>query len=206
MNEKIKCTDNRGYTLTNDQEYDVVRREGKFIFVVNDKDKLARYSAEMFEEEAPLPPPPPPRTEQDCINSISTQGNNVYYNDLNNNMVVIPNNLEIISGSSDFSCGIKYLVNINNQIDSIQIAIGNDTEQSEDDLIDLQKALFKKCILHKLTHINPSAAIVLVSTNVNYDEDIIPCLDEISHFQTEENMNPNSNNVIKMWGFYPNQL
>ena len=204
--DKIKCTDNRGYTLTNNQEYDVVRREGKFIFVVNDKDKLARYSAEMFEEEAPLPPPPPPRTEQDLIDSIATNGINIQYNDLNNNLVVIPNNLEIILGSNDFSCGIKYLTGINNQIDEIIEDISDDAEQSEDDLINLQKALFKKCILHKLTYVNPSVAMVLVSTNVNYDEDIIPCLDEISHFQTEENENPNSNNMIKMWGFYPNQL
>ena len=201
MNEKIKCIDNRGYSLTNNQEYDLIKRKGNFIFVNNDKDKLARYSAEMFEQPAP---PPPARTEQDCINSITHNGNNTSYINLNNEIVTLNNILDSLGVNNAFSCGVKSITGINNTMDEINSLTENDQNILEDDLIDLQKAIFKAHLKNYMSRMN--YGIFLVSTNIDYNEDLVQAIDEIADFQSEPELNPNSGNIIKVWGFLKTNL
>jgi hypothetical protein len=38
------------------------------------------------------------------------------------------------------------------------------------------------------------------------DEEAVDILNEISDFNTEPELNPNSGNLIKLWGFYKSNL
>lgn len=203
MNEKIKCVDNRGYSLTNDQEYDVIKREGNFIFVNNDKDKLARYSAEMF--ELPLPPPPA-RTEADCIASITNNESQTRYVNLNNETKIISSNFSVTHAGNSFSCGVKMIVNVNSTMDQINNVTQDDQDIAGDDLLDLQKALFKSHLKNYMRRLGNNAGIYLVSTNLNHNEDLVTAIDEIADFQSESESNPNNNNNIKVWGFLKSNL
>lgn len=203
MNEKIKCVDNRGYSLTNDQEYDIVKREGEFIFVNNDKDKLARYSIAMFQ----LPEPPPPaRTEADCIASITNNESQTRYVNLNNETKIINSNFDLIAAGNQFSCGAKMVVNVNNAMDNINNITQSDQDIAGDDLLDLQKALFKSHLKNYMRRLGNSSGIYLVSTNLNHNEDLVTAIDEIADFQSESELNPNSQNQIKVWGFLRSNL
>jgi hypothetical protein len=206
MIEKIKCVDNRGYSLTEDQEYDVIKREGNFIFVNNDKDKLARYSAEMFEALVPPPPPPPARTEADCIASITNNGSQTRYVNLSNETKIISCDFEIINALNAFSCGVKMVVGINDTMNTINNVTQTDQNIAGDDLLDLQKALFKSHLKNYMRRQNSNAGIYLVSTNLNHNEDLVTVIDEIADFQSESELNPNSDNQIKVWGFLNSSL
>jgi len=203
MNEKIKCVDNRGYSLTDDQEYEIIKREGNFIFINNDKDKLARYSIEMFEEPAP---PPPARTEQDCINSITNNESQTRYVNLNNETKIITNSFTLTDATTDFSCGVKMVCNINVTMNNINNITQSDQDVAGDDLLDLQKALLKSHLKNYMRRLGNSGGIYLVSTNVNHNEDLVEAIDEISDFQSESELNPNSQNPIKVWGFLKSNL
>ena len=206
MIEKIKCVDNRGYSLTEDQEYDVIKREGNFIFVNNDKDKLARYSAEMFEALVPPPPPPPARTEADCIASITNNGSQTRYVNLSNETKIISCDFEIINALNAFSCGVKMVVGINDTMNTINNVTQADQDIAGDDLLDLQKALFKSHLKNYMRRQNSNAGIYLVSTNLNHNEDLVTAIDEIADFQSWPELNPNSGNQIKVWGFLNSSL
>lgn len=201
--EKIKCIDSRGYSLTNDQEYDVIKREGNFIFINNDKDKLARYSAEMFELPAP---PPPARTEQDCIDSITNNESQTSYVNLNNEVKIISNNFNYSSPPISFSCGVKMVVGINNTMTQINNITQPDQDTAGDDLLDLQKALFKSHLKNYMRRLGNGGGIYLVSTNLNHNEDLVTAIDEIADFQSDAEVNFNSGNMIKVWGFLRNSL
>ena len=48
-----------------------------------------------------------------------------------------------------------------------------------------------------------------MSCNINgdgLDEEVVDILNEISDFNTEPELNPNSNNEIILWGFYKSNL
>lgn len=215
---QVKCIDTRGYALTENEKYDVVERDDKYIKIVNDNGNTARYHKDMFSAvrasktapEIVAPPVVIERTEQDCINSIVNDGFNTKYTGLNNQLVTITNNLYGTDPGNNLSCGVKAIVNLNSQIDSINMAVNADQNKNGDDLIALQKALLKSHIINFIkqkAQINgDQLEIVLMSTNINHDEDLITVMDEICHFSSEEVQNPNSGNIIKLWGFHKSKL
>ncbi len=200
---KKKCILTKGYALTEGSEYDVIKEEKGYIFIVNDNGKTARYVSELFENEvAALLPPPVPEpivlTEAQCIASINagvTQFRNT------DNEIIQLNLPDLGWEESGISCGIRECEGINDLINDIHDAI----PEGDDDRILLKKAILKKKILRQLSQ-NAGYAIALLSTNLNIDEDLIEVMDEIAHFKSDGVVNPNSQNTIKLWGFYKNQL
>lgn len=193
--KKLKCINPKNYRLTQNGEYEVVEDGVEFVKIINDSGKTVRYSKELFQEEVvPVAPPPPPaRTEQDCINSIIIDNNNIKFNDLNNNTITI-NATMTRNSNNGFSCGVVRLEGINVLIGRIENAV----DTSEDDLIDLKKAILKKAVDYNL-RISPYA-FGLISTNQNSDyEDYFDALDEMSSSTTEWVNNPNSSRLIKIW-------
>ena len=215
MNELI-CTNPKNYKLTLDKKYTVVIDEGETVMIVNDSNKTVRYYKDLFteveEEIIPEPEPVIVRTEQDLINSITSDGTTTIYIDFNNEVVIISNQLQCLNNANRFSCGIKNLINIGDQIDVIYEAISETEENAEEDLSLLTKALIKhhfKNYIRCKSNEDYNAGIYLMSCNINddgLDEEVVDILIEISDFNTEPELNPNSGNEIVLWGFYKSNL
>ena len=216
MNELI-CTNPKNYKLTLDKKYTIVIDEGDTVMIVNDSNKTVRYYKDLFqevEEEVVIPEPEPVvvRTEQDLINSITSDGLKTTYVDFNNQIVHIHNNLQCLSNENSFSCGIKNIVHIGDQIEEIYESIEETADSQGEDLELLTKAVikhhFKNYIKYKSNN-GFNAGIYLMSCNVNgdgLDEEVVDILNEISDFNTEPELNPNSGNEIVLWGFYKSNL
>lgn len=215
MNELI-CTNTKNYKLTLDKKYTVVIDEGETVMIVNDNNKTVRYYKDLFkeveEEIIPEPIPAVIRTEQDLIESIASEGLNTTYIDFNNQIVEIANYLQCLNNENAFGCGIKNIVNIGDQLEEIYDIITNTTDDAGEDLELLTKAVikhhFKNYIKYKSNN-NYNGGIYLMSCNINddgLDEETVDILNEISDFNTEPELNPNSGNEIMLWGFYKSNL
>ena len=193
--KKLKCINPKNYRLTQNGEYEVVDDGVEFVKIINDSGKTVRYSKELFQEEVvPVAPPPPPaRTEQDCINSIIIDNNYIRFNDLNNDTITIDATM-IRNSNNGFSCGVVRLEGINTLMSRIENAV----DTSEDDLIDLKKAILKKAVDWNLRRSPYAFGLISTNQNSNY-EDYYDVLDEMSSSMTEWVTNPNSNNQIKIW-------
>ena len=215
MNELI-CTNPKNYKLTLDKKYIVVIDEGDTVMIVNDNNKTVRYYKDLFkeveEEVIPEPEPVIVRTEQDLIDSITSDGTTTTYIDFNNEVVIISNQLQCLNNTNSFSCGIKNLINIGDQIGVIYEAISETEENAEEDLELLTKAVIKhhfKNYIKYQSNNGYNGAIYLMSCNINndgLDEEVVDILIEISDFNTEPELNPNSGNEIVLWGFYKSNL
>ncbi len=216
MNELI-CTNPKNYKLTLDKKYTVVIDEGESVMIVNDSNKTVRYYKDLFEEieEEVIPEPEPViiRTEQDLINSITSDSLNTTYVDFNNQIVVIGNHLQCLNNENSFSCGIKNIINIGDQIGEIYETIADTIDTAEEDLELLTKAVIKHHFKNYIKYCGNNyfnAGIYLMSCNIygddGLDEEVVDILNEISDFNTEPELNPNSGNEIKLWGFYKSNL
>ena len=216
MNELI-CTNPKNYKLTLDKKYTVVIDEGETVMVVNDSNKTVRYYKDLFqeieEEVIPEPEPVVVRTEQDLIDSITSDGLNTQYVDFNEQIVVIDSLLAITNNENAFSCGIKKVNNIGSQLEEIYDMITETADTAEEDLSLLTKAVIKhhfKNFIRVRSVGDYNGGIFLMSCNITgdncLDEEIVNILNEISDFNTEPELNPNSGNEIKLWGFYKSNL
>jgi hypothetical protein len=214
--DKLICQNAKNYKLTEGNEYEIIKYEGENLFLVNDNGKTVRYARNLFEEDEELVEevvPVAARTEQDLIDSITCNGNVVKYVNFNKEQISINNVLEIHRTNNEFSCGINLVTNINAQILNILNIIENDEATMGQDLNDLLKALieifFKNFIKHKIENGNRSG-IFLMSTNTtrngSLNEEIFDILDEISDFTSNDELNENSGNNIKLWGFCKSNL
>jgi len=215
MNELI-CTNPKNYKLTLDKKYLVVEDEGETVKVINDNNRTVRYYKDLFQEveEEVIPEPEPVivRTEQDLIDSIASDGQMTTYIDFNNDLVEISNHLNTINNNTDFSCGINNITNISGQLEEIYETIEETASQNEEDLPLLTKAVikhhFKNYIKYKSNN-GMNAGIFLMSCNITgggLDDETVDILNEISDFNTEPEINPNSGNEIMLWGFYKSNL
>lgn len=215
MNELI-CVNPKNYKLTLDKKYTVIIDEGETVMIVNDNNKTVRYYKDLFQEveEEVIPEPEPVivRTEQDLIDSIATDNLNTTYIDFNNQIRIVHNKLSILNNPNEFSCGIKNVVNIKSQGIEICRNVEVDANNMEEDLPLLTKALFnhhiKSFIRSKLNSYD--AGLYLLSCNVTGDnclsEETVDVLNEISDFNTQPELNPNSGNQIKLWGIVKSNL
>ncbi len=214
--KELICTNPKNYKLTLDKKYPIVIDEGETVMIVNDSNKTVRYYKDLFveveEEVIPEPEPVIVRTEQDLIDSITSDGCDTTYIDFNNETVIIDNELDILNNNDDFSCGIKNIVNIGSQIDEIYDTISETADDAGEDLELLTKAVikyhFKNYIKNKSNN-GYNAGIYLMSCNITgggLDEETVDILNNISDFNTEPETNPNSGNQIKLWGFYKSNL
>lgn len=201
----LVCKETRGYALTEKKSYDLLQKKDGYVYVLNDNGNRAKYSAKMFDEDnGAVAQQVVPRTEQDCINSIVINGDIIKYNRIDNEEYLIDLTEYIDDEESEISCGIGEVSGINAFIEAIHDVV--DEEGAQDDLLSLKKELFKRGILHYVKNLADKRAMYLLSTNINEDEDLVPILNEIAHFSSNEVINPNSDNTIKMWGFYESQL
>jgi len=215
--KELICTNPKNYKLTEGNKYLVVENEGETVMIINDNNKTARYYIDLFEEvEEEIIPEPIPvavRTEQDLIDSIASDDLETTYVDFNNETIHIHNTLQCLNNENSFSCGIKNIVNIGGQLEEIYDSIEETAVQNEEDLPLLTKAIIKHHFKNYIKYcINNgfSAGIYLMSCNVTgdncLDEEVVDILNEISDFNTEPELNPNSGNEIKLWGFYKSNL
>lgn len=214
--KELICVNPKNYKLTLGKKYTVVIDEGETVMIVNDNNKTVRYYKNLFQEveEEVIPEPEPviTRTEQDLIDSIASDGLMTTYIDFNNEKVIIGNRLNIINNLNGFSCGIKNVINIGDQLEQIYNDISETSENIGEDLPFLEKEVikhhFKNFIKNKLN--SHSGGIYLMSCNVTGDnclyEETVDILNEISDFNTEPELNPNSGNEIMLWGFYKSNL
>ena len=216
MNELI-CTNPKNYKLTLNKKYTVVIDEGETVMIVNDSNKTVRYYKDLFEEveEEVIPEPEPVvvRTEQDLIDSITSDGLNTTYVDFNNQIVVIINHLQCLNNANSFSCGIKNITNIGDQICEIYESIEETADSQGEDLELLTKAVIKQHFKNYVKYCGNNGfngGIYLMSCNItgddHLDEEVVEILIEISDFNTEPELNPNSGNEIILWGFYKSNL
>ena len=213
--DELICTNPKNYKLTLDKKYTVVIDEGDTVMIVNDNNKTVRYYKDLFTEveEEVIPEPVIIRTEQDLIDSITSDGTTTTYVDFNNQIVVIINYLQCSSNANSFSCGIKNIVHIGDQIEEIYETIADTIEEAQEDLELLTKAIIKHHFKNYVKYCGNNgfnAGIYLMSCNIygddGLDEEVVDILNEISDFNTEPELNPNSGNQIKLWGFYKSNL
>ena len=214
--KELICVNPKNYKLTEAKIYPIVIDEGETVMIVNDSNKTVRYYKDLFieNEEDVIPEPEPVivRTEQDLIDSITTEGVMTTYIDFNNEEIEIDNRLSIINNENSFSCGIKNIINIGDQLEKIYDTISVTADSAGEDLELLTKAVIKhhfKTFI-QINYGNYNAGLYLMSCNVTgnecLDEETVDILNEISDFNTESEINPNSGNEIVLWGFYKSNL
>lgn len=216
--KKLICTNPKNYKLTLNKEYLIVIDEEDTVMLINDNNKTVRYYKDLFQlvqEELVAPEPIViiPRTEQDLIDSIEIDGLDVSYVNFRNEKVNIGNYLEIQSPESDFSCGVKMIVAVRAQICEIFENVQEDEQDMEQDLellsITLIDTYFKNFIKYSIIN-GYNAGIYLMSCNVTGDnclsDEAVDILDEISDSFTASELNPNSDNYIKIWSFYKSSI
>jgi len=216
--KELICVNPKNYKLTEGNKYPIVIDEGETVMIVNDSNKTVRYYKDLFEEveEEDIPAEAEPvvaRTEQDLIDSIASDGLRTTYVDYNNQTIYISNHLQCLNNENSFSCGIKNITNIGAQIEEIYEIIADTIEEAQEDLELLTKAVIKHHFKNYIKYcINNgfNAGIYLMSCNISgggeLAEEEIDFLNEISDFNTEPELNPNSGNQIKLWGFYKSNL
>lgn len=214
--KELICINPKNYKLTEGSNYTVVIDEGDTVMIVNDSNKTVRYYKDLFQEieEEVIPEPEPVivRTEQDLINSISSDGVMTTYVDFNNKEIEIDNHLQCINNENSFSCGIKNVINIGDQIEEIYDTISVTADEPGEDLELLTKAVIKHHFKNFINtnYGNYSAGLYLMSCNITgndcLDEETVDILNEISDFNTEPEINPNSGNEIVLWGFYKSNI
>ena len=203
------CTNPKNYKLTQGKVYEILDEEDGYFLLVNDSNKTVRYYSDLFDdviaipdEETVAPPPPPPaRTEADVINSLNVTYNNnrctVTYVDLNNETVTFQTNIIGIS-TTNISCGIHQMHNINDVLSSIE----NNVNTDEDDLLELRKEIVKRVISLFIHNKRANTRWMVMSTNNNDTfEDYFEVFDSLAQTNLGWENNPNSGNEIKLWVF-----
>jgi len=186
------CRNAKNYKLTEGQEYEILGEEDGYVRIINDSGKNVRYDASLFEDVFV----PPARTEQDCISSITYDGNVLRYIDINETPKQVNTNLTLRQ-NSDFSCGINRIENINTLCARIENQDFVNTY--DDDFIELKKALFTT-VFNFWSSRETSRGMWMCSTNQNDNyEDYQTLLDTLSTHNSGWFRNPNSGNQIKLW-------
>ena len=200
------CTNPKNYKLTQGKIYEILDEEDGYYLLVNDSNKTVRYYSDLFgdiipDEETIAPPAPSVRTEADVINSLNVTYNNnrctVTYVDLNNETVTFQTNIIGIS-TTNISCGIHQMHNINDVLSSIE----NNVNTDEDDLLELRKEIVKRVTSLFIRYHRGNSRWMLMSTNsdVSY-EDYFEVFDSLAQTNLGWEDNPNSGNEIKLWVF-----
>ena len=201
------CTNPKNYKVTQGKVYEILDEEDGYFLLVNDSNKTVRYYSDLFSDieeavEEVAPPPPPARTEADVINSLNVTYNNnnrctVTYVDLNNQTVNFQTNTIGIS-TTNISCGIHQMHNINDVLSSIE----NNVNTDEDDLLELRKEIVKRVTSLFIRYHRGNSRWMLMSTNndVSY-EDYFEVFDSLAQTNLGWEDNPNSGNEIKLWVF-----
>ena len=183
---KVTCINANNFAnLTEGTVYQVSEETKDLYILVNDLGVSARYHKKFFEEYREKPKIVPPSF------SIIRNGSNFFLDithgpENHRSVERIPFTVSLVSSS----CGIASIHNINglaNRLNALEIL----TEEN------FQAAI--ETILREYQY-----SMVIFSTNDSYPI-IWDVMDRICSFSSEERRNPNSNNQIKLWGFYTSE-
>ncbi len=192
--DKIKCVEDKGYKITTDKEYDIVKQDRDYYFIENDNQKVARYRKSLFEEVRAAPV----RTERNMIESITWDEETRRVSFINMNLQPIRIDANLTHNTTSISCGVHQV----SAIDGVCAAIAH-AVTVDNDYINLQKALLARILQEDLINRHTTTAMYLMSTAVdNIGEDMISTIESIASVTSEVRRNPNSGNNIKTWIFY----
>lgn len=189
MNKKVKCINPKKYALLLNKEYEVLYEKGDMITVVNEKDGAANYNRNLFQDVAAVPEvinvPFKVIVDEDDITVRYTNGDVVTFNN------------DFIRYNTQISCGIVEVQGVNDMLTKILNV--NATHE--------EKLQILVAVLNNLIERTPS--ILLLSTNINGNADVIDFLEEglevleheniIGDVQQTINHNPASDNEIILW-------
>lgn len=204
----FKYTEPKEYALTEGKEYTPTKTTEDYLYITNDNGKKVKYLKELFDE---VLPEPVVRTEQEMIDSIEYHNlsKKIKFNGHGDDVIEI--NVCLAEQISAISCGILQIFNIAELMNNINNALDFD----DGERIELKKKLLESAIFNYIIENASDHAIAIMSTNLEdeeeieeweIDDELIQHLTEISHFNTEIVNNPNSGNIIQMWGFYYDKL
>ena len=183
MNKKIECINASNFdNLTEGTVYEVISESKDLFTITNDIGIEAKYHRKYFKDfqEKPKILPPIFNTRSNGQNLVLT----IEYGPENNRRrreAVF----SMVSVSS--SCGVVSYYGVNNLFALLE-DIGLATEEY------IQKALGE--VLR-----NGSYSMVLFSTNMAFPL-LVETLNNMANFCSEQRRNPNSDNLIQVWGFY----
>lgn len=184
---KIQCINQGNFTnLTLNKIYDVVSTTRDFYVVLNDVGIEANYHKKYFEEyqEKPQVLTPTFRAIRDGSNITLTITHGLENSPQTSNAI-----FSVTSVSA--SCGVISLHGLNNLHDilnNLGILSAENYTAAINKLLRVTQTLYK--------------AIVLFSTNSDNRQIAIDVMNSMANFSSELRRNPNSGNMIKVWGFY----
>lgn len=183
MNKKIECINASNFdNLTEGTVYEVISESKDLFTITNDIGIEARYHRKYFQDfqEKPKILPPVFHTRRNGQNLILT----IEYG-TENNRQGRETVFSMVSVSS--SCGVVSYYGVNDLfrvLEDINLA----TEEY------IQQAI--EAVLG-----NGSYSMVLFSTNMSHPL-LVETLNNMANFCSEQRRNPNSTNLIQVWGFY----
>ena len=183
MNKKIECINASNFdNLTEGTVYEVISESKDLFTITNDIGIEAKYHRKYFKDfqEKPKFLPPVFTTRRNGQNLVLT----IEYG-TENNRQRRETVFSMVSVSS--SCGVISYYGVNNLF-SVLTDINLATEEY------IQKAIEE--VLR-----NGSYSMVLFSTNMAHPL-LIETLNNMANFCSEQRRNPNSGNLIQVWGFY----
>lgn len=218
MNKTVKCVNNKDgqYAVTVNNGYNVLKEQGDYFFLRNDKNHVVKYSKKLFTEEAvdvatntgavaAQRARRQPLTEQQMIDSIHVGDDGVVTLPKPNRETVTFISDLVYSGDGEqlaISCGIGEITGLNGTASNLDDFMN---ENFEEDFIQLRKAIFRRLLEHEMS-LSTDKGILLASTNTNGIDDMyLNVLNETSSNSSAVVNNANSGNPIKLWMFYVNQ-
>ena len=183
--KKIKCISLGNFNnLTVNKEYEVILESTDLFTILNDIEVEARYHKKYFEEVKLTPPqkikPIFTAVKDDNFNISLTIEYGVENNTTTSTRALIFHEIAGNCGTASYD-GINSICNILNNHDEL-------TAENIKTAIDTILAVSSK-------------AFTVFSTNKEYPL-LWDVLDEMCNFCSEERVNSNSDNPIKIWGFY----
>lgn len=207
------CTNPKSYKLTEGKSYTtLLPEEDGRIAIKNDANLLSFYSSSLFriEDEEDVPTPAEQQhvdlTEDEIVNSITVRNNRVLVMRNVRNETVEFNMVEVLNADSrlEASCGVGDTTGLNNLVNRVEEFVNNNFDTDADDWEDLRNKIFNTYLRQELTRLHQlqGRAMFLLSTAVNDISNLyVDVLDIMSDFKSSEINNPNSGNIIKLWGF-----
>ena len=182
--KKIKCTSIGNFSnLTIEKEYEVLNESRDLYTINNDIDIEAKYHKKYFAEVSTKKEPIRVfeiecERDSEGMNVTITVGVTGNTHDLS---TYLPEKL--VAGN----CGVSSYDNMND----ICAELNSTNELTEESIEAVVTAILQEA----------PRSITMFSTNKQYPL-LWTVLDRMANFQSEERINTNSNNPIKVWGFY----
>lgn len=209
----VRCINPKNYALTRNRQYETVGEpDGGYIRVINDRGITARYAQDLFRAEGrqvaerPAPAPLPQ------AHSLETIGDSVTVTAEDNNISItatISDQVTITVGGlsysdTNISCGINQLWNLGSFSTLLRTELFSDNVRPLLERAGLSQeqvgSEIVKALVQQLPEILGCAMVLLSNTtdDPNFNTYWTQALEAYA-WETEPEVNPNSDNEIKLW-------